>query len=455
MLSAQTDRRTQQLDSIFTMLYEQNQFNGTVIIAEKGKILLQKGYGYSNESTKKANDSHTIFELASCSKQFTAAAIMLLKRQGKLNYTDSLSKYIPELSRWDKVTIYDLLRHTSGIPEYIVDMPKTWDKKMIATNRDVIQFYSERQDTLKFIPGSRHQYNNTNYALLASIIEKASGKNYEIFLSENIFKPLGMKKTFVYNLYQNPKKLKNYALGYIWAKNSFAKITPEKDPGGNDMVYYLDGIIGSAKVHSNAEDLLTWINALKNNTLFNAAEFGEMTEMIKMADGKKIYYGFGLDVAKADGTFSFGHTGGWGGYATFIYHDMIRNRTVITLQNFKMGTYPFENIRQILDGKPLVEEFRKKITLPESDLKKYAGSYTDDKNPEEVQLITYLDGHLIHNSRKISWDMRFFPVTANEFQAVRQGGTDGVLRFTALENGDVKLEMLQYGEVIGSGIRKK
>lgn len=453
LVIAQSDKKMQQLDSIFTMLYEQNQFNGSVLIAEKGQIVLKKGYDYSDESTKKKNNPNTIYELASCSKQFTAAAVMLLKKQGKLHYTDKLSQYFPELSIWDNVTIYDLLRHTSGIPEYIFDMPKSWDKTRIATNRDLIQFYAERKDSLKFVPGSRHQYNNTNYALLASIIEKASGKSYALFLSENIFHPLGMKRTFVYNPYLSPKKIKNYAPGYLWAKNSFAKITPEKMQGDTDMVYYLDGIVGNAKVHSTAEDILLWIEALKNNTFFSSAAFGEMTEIIETPSEKKVYYGFGLDVAKRDGTFSFGHTGSWGGYATFIYHDMIRDRTIITLQNFRMGTYPFENIRQVLDGNLLVPEYRRKIVLPENDLKKYIGAYINGENADDQQLITYLDGHLIHNSSKVPWDMRFYPVSANEFQAIRQGGTDGVMRFTALEDGKMKLEMLQYDEIIGSGIR--
>lgn len=451
---AQYDKQAKQLDSIFTMLYEQNQFNGSVIIVEKGKILLKKGYGNSNESTKKKNNPQTIFELGSCTKQFTAAAVMLLKRQGKLSYTDPLSKYIPELSFWGNVTIYDLLRHTSGIPEYIIDMPKSWDKSIIASNDDIIRFYAQRKDSLKFTPGSRHKYTNTNYALLANIIEKTSGKSYADFVSENIFVPLGMNKTFVYNPYQKIKKIRNYAPGYVWAKNSFIKITPEKNQGDKDMVYYLDGIVGASKVHSNTEDLFLWIEALKNNTFFTAAEFDEMTEMTTTSDKRKVYYGFGLDVVKGDGKFSFGHTGSWGGYATFMYYDMQKDRTVITLQNFKMGTYPFENIRQILDGKPLVEEFRRKVILPESEIKKYTGSYTDDKNPDEEQLITYLDGHLVHNSTKIPWDMRFFPVSANEFQGVRQGGADGVLRFTTSKNGEIKLEMLQYDEIIGSGIKK-
>src|SRR5690606_10515934 len=124
------------------------------LIVEKGEAILDKGYGYRDEVSKKLNDRNTVFELASCSKQFTAGAIVLLKRQGKLSYEDKLSKYIPELDYWDEVTIYDLLRHTSGLPEFIFDMPETWDKTKIATNKDEIAFYAANKTALQFPTGS-------------------------------------------------------------------------------------------------------------------------------------------------------------------------------------------------------------------------------------------------------------------------------------------------------------
>jgi len=133
---------------------------------------------------------------------------------------------------------------------------------------------------------------------------------------------------------------------------------------------------------------------------------------------------------------------------------MAKNRTIITLQNFKMGVYPFKTINQILDNKPIAIEYPKKIILPETQVSKFAGNYISEKD-SDVQTITFSNGHLIHNSKKIKWDMRFFPISLNEFQGIRQGGADGVLKFTELANGDVKLEMLEYGKVVGEGLRKK
>ena len=455
LCSAQNNKETAQLDSVFTVLANQNQFNGSVIIADKGKIILNKGYGFSNEQTKQLNNSQTVYEIASCSKQFTAAAIVLLKRQGKLNYDDQISKYLPELNFWDKVTIQDLLRHTSGLPSFMSDMQNVWDQTKIATNADVVNFYAKRKDTLKFEPKSRHQYNNTNYAILASIIERVSGKTYADFLSEHIFKPLNMKSTFIYNRREKPRKIKNYATGYVWGTNTFEKVVSE-DPAYDDkLVYYLDGVVGHAKVNSSVEDLFKWVNALKTNSLFTQKEFDEMTEVTKTSTGKNIAYGYGFDVSKKEGRFSFGHTGSWDGYMSFIYQNVIKDRTIIILENFKLGTYPFKNINEILDHQPISKEFKPRIKLTESEMEKFAGNFADEKDTTEHHVITYKQGHLFYNTNKAKYDMRFFPISSNEFQAIRQGGADGVLKFTKRDDGKLKMEMLQDGEVIGTGILAK
>lgn len=442
-----------QLDSVFTVMYNQKQFNGSVLVAEKGKILLAKGYGFRDTLSRYQTNKNTIYELASCSKQFTAAAIVLLHRQGLLQYDDPLDKYIPELKQWHDVTIYDLLRHTSGLPEYIGDMAKGWDHQKIATNKDLITFYADRKDTLSFKPGSIHRYNNTNYALLASIIERISGKTYADYLKENIFMPLKMKSTFVYKRRLNPKRIKNYATGYVWRRQSFDKITSENPNYADSVVYYLDGIVGSAKVNSTILDLYKWVNALKSNTFFSPSEFELMTEVTKTSKGKNIPYGFGFDLSGGNSNLSFGHTGSWDGYATFIYHAVNKDRTIITLQNFKMGAYPFQTINQILNRRKIEIEYPKKVSLSDAQIAKYAGTYINKDDGEE-QLITYLEGHLVHNTNRIKWDMRFFPIAQNEFQGIRQGGADGVIRFTQLPNQEVKLEMLEYGKVIGTAFRK-
>lgn len=454
---AQKQPVANRLDSLFRSLGAQNQFSGSVLIAEKGKILYKGGKGFRDELTKEPNNTQTIFELASCSKQFTGVGIALLHREGKINYDDDITRYIPELPNFKGVKIYNLLRHTSGIPEYLAGFREDWKNDKIATNQDVIHYYAARKDTLEFQPDSRYQYCNTNYAFLATIIERVSGQSIDIYLSEKIFKPLKMDRTFIYNRRLSPKKISNYAYGYVWLKNSFEKTTEDDErAGGTRMSYYMDGIVGNAKVNSTVEDLYKWITALKSNQLLNQQEFDEVMKTSHTSNNKAVNYGFGFEVRKKDDKiFSYGHTGSWDGYITFIYYNAQKDRTIIVLNNFDKGVCPYDNIVEILDNEPSANQLPKKVNLPEPAIRKFAGEYIDPETPSTKHIITYLDKHLIYNTDEVAWDMRFFPTSENTFQAIRQGGTDGVMKFTLQNDGTMKLEMSQYKEIIGKGVRQQ
>ncbi|MGV3610770.1 MAG: serine hydrolase domain-containing protein [Fluviicola sp.] len=451
----QKNHTEKRLDSLFTSLAAQNQFSGSVLIAEKGKILYKGGKGYSNELSKELNNPQTIFELASCSKQFTGVGIALLHRENKLNYSDDITKYLPELTSFKGVTIYDLLHHTSGIPEFLFgNFTKEWKNERIATPQDVVAYYAERKDTLEFIPLSKERYTNTNYVLLAVIIERVSGQKLDTYLAEKIFRPLKMDHTFIYCRRVAPRKLKNYAFGYVWVPNSFKKATEDDERIGIKEVYSMDGVYGAAKVNSTVEDLYKWMNAIKNNQLLTAQEFDEVMAITKTSTDKEVKYGFGFDVRKGSHSISYGHTGSWDGYITLMHYSSKHDRTVIILNNFKNGACPYETISEIIDKKPSSNEFIKKVELKEEVFKKYVGEYSDPENPEENHIITYLDGHLVYNTNKAVWDMRFFPSADGVFQAIRQGGTNGVMEFKPREDGSMQLEMKMYGNVIGKGIRK-
>jgi CubicO group peptidase (beta-lactamase class C family) len=149
-------------------------FNGNILIAEKGKVIYKKSFGFSNETTKEKLNENSIFELASVSKQFTAMAIVILKEKGQLKYDDKISKYIPELKAYN-ITIRNLLNHTGGLPDYKEVMDSVFDKSKIATNKDVISIFAQLKPEVLFEPNTKWEYSNTGYALLASIIEKVSG----------------------------------------------------------------------------------------------------------------------------------------------------------------------------------------------------------------------------------------------------------------------------------------
>lgn len=235
--------RVQKIDRLLDSLYSQQKFNGNIVIAEKGEIIYNRSYGLANETTKEKLNQNSVFELASCSKQFTAMGIVILKEKGKLNLDDKITKYIPELSTYKEISVKNLLHHTGGLPDYMPIMDTLWDKSKIATNRDVIDIFGKYKPKPLFEPNSKHEYSNTGYALLATIIERSSGQTYATFLEENIFKPLKMKNTFVYNRRLSPKKIKHYALGYLYIKSQNKYVLPD-DYEKTKMVFWLDGVVG-------------------------------------------------------------------------------------------------------------------------------------------------------------------------------------------------------------------
>ena len=188
-VTAQKDH-AQLLQQYMTGQNKYFQFNGTILVAEKGKPIYQQALGYADYNSKRMLNDSSVFELASVSKQFTAMGIMILKDRKLLSYENNIKKYFPQLP-YDNITIRNLLTHTSGIPSYEDQFEKNWDRKKIAYNKDIIEMLAQRHDTLFFQPGTKWKYSNTGYALLASIIEKVSGMSYNDFMAINIFQPLG------------------------------------------------------------------------------------------------------------------------------------------------------------------------------------------------------------------------------------------------------------------------
>ncbi|MFW2137407.1 serine hydrolase domain-containing protein [Chryseobacterium sp. TY4] len=376
------------LDSMFNSLATKNQFNGNVLIADKGNVIFEKSYGLADEATKRKLNENTIFELASVSKQFTAMGIVILKKQGKLNYDDKISKYIPELTFYKDISVRNLLNHTSGLPDYMDLFEKNWDKNKFATNQDIVDMFSKYKPSVKFMPSEKFEYSNTGYALLALIIERVSKQSFGSFLEKNIFKPLKMKNSFVYRSRYQPKKIENYALGYV-TDSIGNKVLPDSF-GKTYLSYYLDGIVGDGMVNSTAKDLLIWDRALYSNKLINEGDKKEIFGYSKTNDGKENPYGFGWALAKTE---KYGiianHTGGWAGYITFIERQLTNDKTIIMLQNNSLSStkLPIVEVRKILYNEPLpIEKALQPATLTEKDLDKYLGVYCSEKIPLKITI---------------------------------------------------------------------
>lgn len=376
------------LDSLFTSLYAQKKFNGNVLVAEKGKPIFEKSYGLADEKTGRKLDLQSTFELASLSKQFTAIGIVLLQKAGKLNYDDKISKYIPELSFYDKITVRNLLNHTSGLPDYMELFEKKWDKTKFATNEDIIKEFETYKPALEFETNQQFEYSNTGYALLASIIERVAKKPFGEFLNVNIFKPLGMNHTLVYRSRYQPMTIPNYALGYE-ADESGNKYLPDSK-GKEYYTYYLDGIVGDGMVNSTLKDLLIWDRALYTDKLINENDKKLIFNGAMTANGKDTNYGFGWFIKnKTNYGKIVNHSGSWAGYATFIERHLDHDKTFILLQNNLTPTtkLPVDDIRKVLYHEKIMAENLKKVTLTNDQLQAYTGIYSSPDFPMKLKII--------------------------------------------------------------------
>lgn len=379
LLTFGQDTHNRQLDSLFTSLYNKKMFNGNVLVAEKGAIIFAESYGLANEATNQKLDNNSVFELASVSKQFTAMGIVLLEKKGKLKYDDPISTYIPELGFYEGISIRNLLHHTSGLPDYMELFDNKWDKTRFATNQDIVNELAKYKPELIFQPGEKYEYSNTGYALLALIIERISKKSFGTFLNENIFQPLAMNNTFVYQSRFKPEKIDNYARGYV--NDSLGnKVLPDSF-GKEFYTYYLDGIVGDGMVNSTTEDLLKWDRALYADELVNSKDKEFIFNPGKTKDGKETHYGFGWAVEKSE---KYGkivnHSGGWAGYITFIERQTDHDKTIIILQNnsTELSALPVREVRKILYNESLTTGHLEPITLTSKELDKYVGEYFNE-----------------------------------------------------------------------------
>lgn len=381
------------MDSVFTSLLKEGSFNGNVLVAEKGKIIFMKSFGNAEEPDVRMLDANSVFELASCSKQFTAAAIVLLQQKGKLSYDDPLEKWIPALGIYKGVTIRHLLHHTSGLPDYMVLMDSVWDHHRIAVNKDMINALQQYRSPAEFAPGERFEYSNTGYAVLASVIESVSGMSYAAFLDKELFRPLQMSHTFVYTRRLSPRKVPGYAFGYVYADDQKRKVLPDSMPG-MDMVYWLDGITGDGTVNSTAGDLLKWDRALYTTKYFSATSLKLMFTPGVLNDGSATNYGLGwmLQTDTMMGHIA-AHSGSWHGYTSYIERHTDKDKTIIILENADRGKLPVRVLRDILYDIPLVPlPVYQEIKLSPDQLGIYVGDY--ELAPGFILTITMDDGQL-------------------------------------------------------------
>jgi CubicO group peptidase (beta-lactamase class C family) len=304
-------------------------FSGVVLAAKNGKPIFKGVNGYRHFETKESLQFDDIFELASVSKQFTAMIIMMLQEEGKLQYDDLLEKYVKV--PYKGITIRHLLNHTSGLPDYQAIMDEHWDKQKVAGNEDVIAYLNRYAPPARFAPGDKYEYSNTGYLLLASVAEKAAGKDFIEMARQRIFRKLKMKSTDIRTLEAKAATV-NFAAGHL--KDSSGNYINANKFHSSDYTVWLGNRKGPGRISSTAADLLKWDKALYKNKLVSAATLAQAFTPATLNNGSKSDYGFGWDI---DTDPELGrivkHNGDNPGYSTQIIRCIDKNYTVIILCN--------------------------------------------------------------------------------------------------------------------------
>lgn len=365
------------MDQVVQSYVSDKKFMGSVLVARGGEVLLSKGYGSANLEWNIPNSPATKFRLGSVTKQFTAASILLLEERGKLKTDDPVKKFMADApTAWDKVTIFHLLTHTSGIPSF-TGFPDYKSQEATATTPEklVARF---RDKPLDFQPGEKWSYSNSGYVLLGYLLEKVSGESYDKFVQQNIFGPLGMKDS---GYDSNSAIIPRRAAGYAKGKDD----APE-----NAGFIHMSIPFSAGALYSTTEDLLRWEQGLFGGKLLSAASLAKMTTPFKED------YASGVGVRTVSGHKVIDHGGGIEGFNTFLAYYPEDKLTVVALSNLN-GDAPSAIVTRLAalsrGEKVELTSERKEITLARKILEQYVGTY--EMAPKIKMMITLEGGQLI------------------------------------------------------------
>jgi CubicO group peptidase (beta-lactamase class C family) len=317
----ETKKVSHKLDSLLKRINKRHDFHGSLLVAKNGKILYDDQIGYADFKKKEPLNEASVFQLASVSKQFTAAAIMLLYERGQIQLRDTVNNYFTDFP-FKHVTIENLLNHTSGLPRYFWVAEHEWEQEKAPTNKEMMTLLESSKVQRYFKPGRNFDYSNTGYFVLASIVEKVSGNSFSAFVKKNIFDPLEMKDSFVLNS-ENESIIKSHLDGYrLYRGWRHLKI--------NSTVN--DAIVGDKNVYSTSNDLLKWTLGLNSGKLLSKESLDLMYSKGETIYGRKVPYGFGFRIDSKDKNAIY-HHGKWNGFSTGLTQYLDDDLVVIILEH--------------------------------------------------------------------------------------------------------------------------
>jgi CubicO group peptidase (beta-lactamase class C family) len=366
---AQGHSLAQNLDSLITQTYHSISPGCVVLIAKNDSIIYEKAFGVANIELNVPMKPGMIFRLGSITKQYTAVSILQLVEQGKISLQDSVQKFIKDFPfKGHTITIENLLTHTSGIPDYeVLNFPIPNAIRIDFPAKQIIDSLSELP--LEFTPSSQFHYSNSNYFLLAYIIEQVSGKSYQDYLSENILKPAGLSNTF----YDSPTEIiSNRVSGYAKYSGKYL----------NAGYISMSQVFGAGALVSDVGDMFKWHQALYNYKLIKKETLEKACMPYTFSDGTQSSYGYGWFVKKRNDYTSIEHSGGIDGFQSDEIYFPEQNIFIATLYNSlneggsDAGFMALDNdIATLSVGKKIERE----IYVDSNVLKKYVGQYDLDK----------------------------------------------------------------------------
>jgi CubicO group peptidase (beta-lactamase class C family) len=325
------------VEQLLANLYADAKFNGNVVIVDHSRVVLQRSYGFANLKEQRLLDLDAAFQIASISKQFTAAGILLLRDEGKLELDQSVSELLPGYP-FRGVTIRHLLTHTSGMPAFEENVANGLEKTRVNGNGEIFALLRSGRYPARAEPGVAWEYSDMGYDMLANVIERLSQLSYREFMQRRVFVPLGMKRTTSASTDVDKRPVTDLAMGYTRVGERFELSNHVE---GNESAFYTADIVGDGSIYSTVRDLQRWDEALAKGTLLRPESLKEAWTAARLADGRPAatswgdtHYGFGWEIVEES---PFGrivrHGGGQPGYRASIQRFLDRGVTFIVLCN--------------------------------------------------------------------------------------------------------------------------
>lgn len=323
-INSQFNSQTKLVDSLLQSVYKNAEPGIAIAIYKDDNTLFQKSYGVSDLISQEKLNNVSNFNICSLTKQFTAIAILQLAEKNLLRLDDKISKFFPDMNKKvaDVVTVKELLSHNSGIADHY-DYTNTTNMKH-AHNSDVYNAI-KNVDSTYFTPGTKFRYSNTAYCLLALIIEKLSGMNYNDYMKEKIFMPAGMKNTIIWN---ENAKIKNEVTGYDFdsATNSF------KVSGADQHIFF--STEGDGGIYTSTDDYVKWFRALQSGKIFSKNIIDKARSIEFTIDKvNNVGYGFGWFIDSSSGLKKVYHSGDNGGFRTYSFTVPSLNYLIVIFSN--------------------------------------------------------------------------------------------------------------------------